>query len=130
VILTTDTQHKVASTSTSDSRPFRCARNRDRAAEEERGGGDGDDRNGPDLVLALDGVRGLEDGPGRLLPEHVAPGRAPAGGGGGGVDAVGRVGLAVPELGQRQRRRGAREAHLTSFTTPLLPQCQPRSVSP
>jgi hypothetical protein len=46
------------------------------------------------------------------------------------VDAVGGVGLAVPELGQRQRRRGAREAHLTSFTTPLLPQCQPRSVSP
>jgi len=84
-------------------------RNRDQAAEEERGGGDGDETR-PDLVLALDGVRGLEDGPGRLLPEHVAPSRAPAGGGGGCVDAVGGVGLAMPELGQRQRRRGAREA--------------------
>jgi len=55
-------------------------------------------------------VRGLEDGPGRLLPEHVAPSRSPAGGGGVGVDAVGGVGLAVAELGQRQRGRGAREA--------------------
>lgn len=66
------------------------------------------DRTGPDLVLALDGVGGLEDGPGRLLPEHIARGGAP--GRRGGVDAVGGVGLAVAELGQRQRRRGAREA--------------------
>lgn len=68
------------------------------SAEEERWREDGDG-TGADLVLALDGVRGLEDGPGRLLPEHVAPGRPPAGR--GGVDAVGGVRLAVPELGQR-----------------------------
>lgn len=52
---------------------------------------------------------GLEDGPGRLLPQHVAGGAA-ASPGRGGLDAVGGVGLAVAELGERQRRRRAREA--------------------
>lgn len=60
-----------------------------------------------DLELALDGVGGLEDGAGRLLPQHVAPGLAA---GGGGLEAVGGVGLAVAELREGQRRRGRGEA--------------------
>uniref|UniRef100_A0A0A9E7K8 Similar to IBR3 (IBA-RESPONSE 3) n=1 Tax=Arundo donax TaxID=35708 RepID=A0A0A9E7K8_ARUDO len=44
----------------------------------------------------------MEDGAGRLLPQHVAPGLAP---GRGGLEAVGGVRLAVSELGEGQRRR-------------------------
>ncbi|KAE8767599.1 RING-H2 finger protein ATL5P [Hordeum vulgare] len=68
------------------------------------GGGGG---SGGDLELVLDGVGGLEDGAGGLLPQHVAPG-IPAGH--GGLEAVGGVGLAVAELHEGEQRRRCGEA--------------------
>jgi hypothetical protein len=64
--------------------------------------------NESDLEFALDGVGGVQDCAGRLLPQHVAAGHSA--GRGGGLDAVGGVGLAVAELGEGQLRRGPGEA--------------------
>ncbi|KAE8772509.1 MATE efflux family protein 2, chloroplastic [Hordeum vulgare] len=85
--------------------PTADGRERDWRAGTEVGSEGGGGGSLADLELALDGMGGLEDGAGGLLPQHVPPG-LPAGR--GGPEAVGGVGLAVAELreGERRRRRG------------------------
>ena len=76
-------------------------------------------------------MRGLEDGPGWLLPENLAPGRAPAAGHGrGGMDIVDGRGHNLRGRARLRLDFGFGEEKGLGFLTVLMGQAKILHVGP